>query len=136
MNTRFGQVNSGFLKLSGPLASVLWEADNTPNTNAAKKTNIFPRHSDRHTAVSILPDTSTKTEILFDTVKDDMPKELTLLHIIGITRRTAHENEAVIGLVLRQAGAEKYSRLGFFYTIRPRVSRILRNMPRQTVIII
>lgn len=139
MHARYGKVESGFLRLSGPLASIHWEADNNPtlaSPSAAKITNIFPKYFDRYTAVSIPPDTSTKNEILFDTVEDGMPEELTLLPIIGITRRTAHENQAVIGLVLRPAGAESYSRLGFFYTSRPRVNRILRNLPRHTVTII
>jgi hypothetical protein len=140
MGARFGQVDSGFLRLSGPLTSVLWEADNNPafvNPRVAKITHIFPRYFDRHTAVSIPPDSSTKAEILFDTVKDDLPEELTLLPVIGIRRRTAHEIETVFGLVLQQqASSEYYSRLGFFNTIRPRASRILRNIPRQAVTII
>ena len=137
---RFGQVDSGFLRLSGPLASVLWESDNSPgllNPSAAKIAHIFPRYSDRQTSVSVPPDISTKAEILFDTVQNNLPEELTLLPVFRIMRRTAHENETVSGLVLQQQpGAESYSRLRFFYTTRPRASRILRNIPRQTVIII
>ncbi|KAF2806681.1 HET-domain-containing protein [Mytilinidion resinicola] len=137
---RFGQVKSGFLRLSAPLASVLWEAEDSPslaNPMAAKITHIFPRNFDRHMSVSIPPDTSTKAEILFDTVSDDVSDELTLLPVIGIMRRTAHENETMFGLVLQQqAKPECYSRLGVFYTTRLRASKILRNMPRQSVTII
>lgn len=137
---RFGQVNSGFLRILGPLASILWEVEDCASLAypmAAKITHIFPGPLGRQMSVSIPPDDSTKAEILFDIVMDDVPEELTLLPVIGVLRRTAHENETVLGLVLQQqAGKEFYSRLGFFYTTRLRASKILRNMPRQSVTII
>jgi len=147
---RFGRVTAGFLVLSGPLASVLWEADESPtsmNARTAKITHICPKGHDHAKSVSIPPDTTTKAEILFDTVEDQVPEELILLPVVGIMRRTVRENQTVSGLVLRQEApqpysdleqnrTERYSRLGFFYTVRPRASRILRNIPRQTITII
>jgi hypothetical protein len=49
------------------------------------------RHFDHHKSVFFPSDTSTRVEILFDTAMDDMPKELALLPVTGIMRRTAHE---------------------------------------------
>jgi hypothetical protein len=139
-SARFGEVDSGSLRLSGPLASALWEVQDSASLAspmAAKITHIFPSHLDRHMSVSIAPDISTAAEILFDTVMDDVPEELTLLPIIGVTKTAAHENEAVFGLVLKpQAGTQNHSRLGVFYTTRPRAGRTLRNVPRQFVTII
>ncbi|CZR61292.1 uncharacterized protein PAC_11188 [Phialocephala subalpina] len=140
MGARFGQVDSGFLKLSGPLASVFWERVNNPALpypSAATITHIFPRGTDGYTSVEIRPRIRNAVEALFDTVADDIPKELVLLPIVGITKRTAHQTETVIGLVLQQRGdTGEYSRLGFFYTTRTQPCRILRNMPRQTITII
>jgi len=138
MGARFGRIESGFVKLSGPLASVLWEESNWPSVNArqAKIAKIYPKHFSRETAVSMPPRLPGPGEIIFDTVQD-MPEELTLLPIIGTMRRTGN-NEMVAGLVLRDTNlqAEEYVRVGFFYTSSRRTNSIFRNMPRKTITII
>ncbi|KAF1998879.1 HET-domain-containing protein [Amniculicola lignicola CBS 123094] len=137
---RFGEVKSGYIKLSGPLASVLWEADEHPSLAspmAATITHIFPSHLGPHLSAPIPPNATTKSEILFDERVEQAPETLMLLPIIGTMKRVAHENETVAGLVLqREAGTESYSRIGFFFTTRPRACKILRNMARQSVHII
>jgi hypothetical protein len=136
---RFGGLLSGFLKLSAPIASVLWKAADDPSLicpSAGRITHISPGHFERHMSISTPPDNSTDPEILFDTM-DNATEELTLIPIVGITKRSAHENEAVIGIVLKQsADGQDFVRIGFFYTMRPQVRRILRNMPRQSITII
>jgi hypothetical protein len=139
-DSRFGTVNSGQLELHGPLASVLFEivdSSSSAHPMTARITHICPSHFDRYMSVSIPPDLSTKAEILFDEVIHELPEELTLLPIIGVTKRTAHQTETVLGLVLRrEAETETYSRLGFFYTVRVRASRILRDLPQRSVTVI
>jgi hypothetical protein len=104
--------------------------------SAGRITHIFPGRFERHMSISTPPDNSTDPEILFDTM-DNATEELTLLPIVGITKRSAHENEAVIGIVLNQsADGQDFVRIGFFYTMRPQVRRILRNIPRQSITII
>jgi hypothetical protein len=133
----FGAVKRGLLRLSAPIATVLWETNNAsslvfPVTGTITK--VSPRYLDLNSVLTP-PDTSTNPEILFDTMVD-FTEELTLLPIVGITKRSAHENEAVIGIVLKQStDREGFVRIGFFYTMRPQLRRILRNMPRQSVTI-
>jgi hypothetical protein len=134
----FGGVKYGLLGLSAPIATVLWETKNAsslvfPVTGTITK--VSPRYLDL-TSVSTPPGISTNPEIFFDTM-DDITEELTLLPIFGVTKRSAHENEAVIGIVLKQpADREGFVRIGFFYTMRPQLRRFLRNMPRQSVNIV
>jgi hypothetical protein len=136
---RFGRSLDGYLKLSAPIASVLWKAADDPSLvcpSVGRITHIFPGHFERHMSISTPPDNSTDPELLFDTM-ENATEELTLLPIVGITKRNAHENEAVIGIVLKQsAGGQDFVRIGFFYTMKPQVRRILRNMPRQSITII
>lgn len=130
-------MTSGSLRLSGPLASILWTEQAVPppaSPRSAHITHLYPRHFDCRRATEVAPDAMTAAEILFDTAFDDVPKELILLPVIGTSKRTAHEQEAVLGLVLRQeSGVDTYSRVGVFNTTRLRVGRILKNMPRQTI---
>jgi hypothetical protein len=135
----FGRVLGGYLKFFGPIAFVLWQATNNPYLvcpMARKITHIFPKHFKRHMAVPTPRGISTDHEMLFDTVLDDLSEELVLLPITGNTKRSAHENEVVIGPILKHsADGEDYVRIGFFYTLRPQVRRILRNMPQQSITI-
>jgi hypothetical protein len=137
---RFGRVNSGFIRLSGPVASVLWITDNdapSPGPKTASITHVFPQHYNRSHSVSVPPDARTEQEVFFDTAMDETPEQLTLLPIIGVTKRAAHETEAVMGLVLNSSAKTKdFQRIGFFYTRRVQVRRILRNMPRQSIRIV
>ncbi|EUC28229.1 hypothetical protein COCCADRAFT_41206 [Bipolaris zeicola 26-R-13] len=137
---RFGRVNSGFIRLVGPVTSTLWITENpfpSAKPKAARITHIFPPHLNRSVSVSVPPDSNTEQEIFFDTAMENIPEQLTLLPIIGTTKRTAHENEAVIGLVLdSSAGENRFQRIGFFYTTRTQVRRILRNMPRKPIVIV
>jgi hypothetical protein len=104
--------------------------------SAGRITHIFPGRSERHMSISTRSDTSSDPEIFFDTT-DNTTEELTLLPVVGIMKRSAHENEAVIGIILKQSEAgESFVRVGLFYTMRPQVRRILRNMPRQLITII
>ena len=153
---RFGQVIDGYVKLLGPLASVCWTAN--PNTHSSlelktgKITQIFPQEFGSHVPVSVTPDSSSDSEIFFNTAVDCTPsigrsecidttsedQVLTLLPIVGVKKRIAYESETVIGLVLIPArhGTGKYERVGMFYTMRLQVRRILANMPRQSITII
>jgi hypothetical protein len=70
---------------------------------------------------------------------ENVPEELYFLPIVGIIRRRAHENETVIGLVLRNSGIDNshywygsglhtptggFVRIGLFYTLGPRMEAI------------
>ncbi|USP81985.1 hypothetical protein yc1106_09259 [Curvularia clavata] len=102
---RFGSVNSGFIKLSSPVATILWSTEDTPppsKPRTGRITHIFPHHLNRSDSVSVAPDSNTDAEIFFDTAMDKLPDQVTLLPIVGVTKRTIHENETVIGLVLEQ----------------------------------
>ncbi|EMD87842.1 hypothetical protein COCC4DRAFT_142716 [Bipolaris maydis ATCC 48331] len=137
---RFGRVNSGYVRLVGPVTSILWITENpfpSAKPKTARITHVFPQHLNRSDSVSVTPDSDTEQEIFFDTAMEKIPEQLTLLPIIGITKRTAHENEAVIGLVLgSSAEKNRFQRIGFFYTTRAQVRRILTNMPRKPVMIV
>lgn len=141
-NARFGQVLSGFLILSGPLASAMWQLvarNSSTSPRAARITHLFPMSLTSNRAVSVLPDAETDTEIFFDTeTDDDVPDELVLLPVIGPTRRRAGEIETVSGLVIRATHVRpgEFERVGIFNTMRERVCRMLKNMPIETVTII
>lgn len=135
---RFGVVEEGFLRLYGPVASVFWGSSNhtlPAHPHAALITSIFPASSTRQASVPVSPDPSTQPEILFDTVAS-VPEVLTLLPIVGIMRDSAHEKVTVFGLVLQQQSSGCYTRLGFFYSTRPRVCKILEKIPKQSITII
>jgi hypothetical protein len=145
---RFGQVTSGFVKISGPMASVLWRNRGRPSTADAltqyqrsqmrRITNVFPSNLTRHSSVEI--DTAGPLsigEIQLDISMDGMPEdiELTLLCIVGTKESNGHI-DMVRGLVLQWSSQEDaYVRIGVFMTRRPRLMRILRNMPHQSVTI-
>lgn len=153
---RFGQVSNGYVKLLGPLASVCWTVNHNSQFSlelkTGKITQVFPQKSGSHIPVSVTPDSSSGSEIFFDTAVDGTPSRgrwecidiisedqvLTLLPIVGVKKRLAHESETVIGLVLIPArhGTGKYERVGMFYTMRLQVRRILAKMPWQSVTII
>lgn len=136
---RFGLVNSGYIKLSSPVASILWSiAPRSPlKPKTGRITHIFPHHFDWSDSVSVPPDPDTDQEIFFDTYMARLPDQLTLMPIVGVTKRTVHENETVIGLVLEPSTkTEEFERIGYFYTTRLQVRRILRNMPRRSITIV
>ena len=154
-DNRFGQVLSGYIKLSGPTASILWKHHCPPldynvgrSTQAharerraslkhAKITHLFPRHLKSAMSVSVPPRPSSEPEIFFDTITEDKPPELALISLIGIPKRGAHGSETVIGLVLKPSErSEEFVRVGVFYTVRLQVGRMLRNMPRQSITIV
>jgi hypothetical protein len=139
-NARFGQVLSGFLDLSGPLASAEWQyahSATSASPRTARITHLFPPSLGCTRAVSLLPDASTDAEIFLDTETDKLPDPLILLPVIGPTRRRAGEIETVSGLVLHKASGTpgEFERVGMFNTMRERVCRILKNMPVETVTI-
>lgn len=153
---RFSRVFNGYVKLLGPLASVRWTVNHKTHSSlelkTGKITQIFPQQLGSHVPVSVTPDSLSVSEIFFDTAVDGTPslersectditsedQVLTLLPIVGVKKRIAHESETVIGLVLIPArhGTGKYERVGIFYTMRLQVGRILANMPRRSVTII
>jgi len=128
---RFGAVIDGYVKLLGPLASVRWAVNHGTQSSVELRTGnitrIFPEKFGSYIPVSVTPDSSSDSEIFFDTAGGiDIISEdqvLTLLPIVGVKKRIAHESETVIGLVLIPArhGAGKYERVGLFYTMRLQV---------------
>lgn len=158
---RFGQVRSGSIRLSGPLASV--------SIDAAKEviTQISPcavgqQHYD---PVSVEPEwreEETEREVYFDCLRDSEtcpvwyderfdPPPLTFLPIVSTTKSAVDNREFVCGLMLvppsglgdvgsgRRNVAEVdryYDRWGVFFTTRPQLCRIFKNLPRQTVTIL
>jgi hypothetical protein len=139
-NARFGEVLSGFVKLSGPLAFAEWQpAISTTSTSprAATITHLSPSSLGFSRSVSVVPNPPVHEEIFFDTDTDELPDKLILLPVIGPTRRRAGEVETVSGLVLRRSSAAhgEFERVGIFNTMRERVCRILKNMPVETVTI-
>jgi hypothetical protein len=136
---RFGIVTAGRLRISAPIATVLWETENKASSVfpvKGKITHISLKHLNRIESVPTPPEISADSDLVFDTVEGNVV-ELVLLPIVGITKRSAYENEAVIGIILRRlGGGESFVRIGFFYTMRPQVRRILSNMPRQSVTIV
>jgi len=153
---RFHRVYDGYVKLLGPLASVRWTVNHTPYSSlelkTGKITQIFPQQLGSYVPVSVTADSSSGSEIFFDTAVDGPPslerpgcidvisedQVLTLLPIVGVKKRIAHESETVIGLVLIPAkhGTGEYERVGIFYTMRLQVRRILANMPQRSVTVI
>jgi hypothetical protein len=149
----FGTVESGYVDLLGPVASVLWTADQRTRVllgpMTAQITKIFPPDPSNHIPVSVVPDTWTDTELFFDTATngtsrftrskiDSIPEVLTLLPIVGVTKRSAHDNETVVGLVLIPAKTNRgqFERVGIFYVTRLQIRRILKDMPRQPIRIV
>jgi len=138
---RFGEVIDGYVKLLGPLASVRWTVNHGTQSSVELKTGnitqIFPEKFGSYIPVSVTPDSSSDSEIFFNTAVDCTPslswsgeidiisedQVLTLLPIVGVKKRIAHESETVIGLVLIPARHEtgKYERVGIFYTMRLQV---------------
>lgn len=136
----FGLLESAELTLAAPIATALWERLNSSVGTAPMAgiiTHAFPMSHNQGNAVSVPHNPTNEAEIRFDTVLDNTPQELTLLPIISTTKKLAHERELAMGLVLQQLeGSTQLKRLGVFHTTRPRINRILRNLPRQTVTIV
>jgi hypothetical protein len=150
---RFGSVVSGHLTVFAPIASCLWTSeDEIPSArpSLAAITQIFPLGDNCDVAARTFPATTSQLEkMCFDTAEDSTSKEIILLPVIGTMRKTAHDTEAILALILRKASqsdvrrasqstrsGDCYLRIGFLYTGRPQVCRILRNMQRQSVTII
>lgn len=134
---RFGQLENGQLRLSAPLASALWNSGKYASSMSAAFTHVYPSEMDQHNAISLLAGARNDSLVCFDTPERSNPKVLTLLPVVGVTKRTAHDNETVCGLVLRKKeGTDDYVRLGMFHTTQERACRILKNMPRRTVTIV
>lgn len=142
-NYRFGRISSGFVKLSGPVASVLWNEDDDDRPserpsygNPMGIKSIFPPHLTHHAAVYIGIDGHRIEEIILDVPMQDISKELTLLCIVETKESNGH-TDLVRGLVLqRTSQSEHYVRIGVFVTRRERVRKMLVNMPRRSVTII
>jgi hypothetical protein len=138
---RYGIVESGYLQISAPLAATLWADGHDDMT--APIIWIYPSDMDQQNAVLLErrdmtnSDAANASTIYFDTPEHVVPEVLTLLPVVGVTKRTESENEMVCGLVLRKKeGTDEYVRLGIFHTMQERACRILKNMPRRTVKIV
>lgn len=154
--SRFGQVQSGSLQLTGPLASVSYDV------KAGFITQIAPGgvYRQQHSPVSVVSGAELGQEISLDCLDDVLEGDydsqscshplLTLLPVIGLARSSTDKQELACGLVLvpitngqlaewTQGGGAgaggPYRRLGFFWTTRSQTCRILKNLPRQTVTI-
>lgn len=139
-NIRFGMVESGYVSLLAPVATMLWGVDDSlPGhlPRAGRITHIYPRGHNSETAIYFPPNMLTKSEIIFDEIIANVSAELILVPVIGTSKRIIYESEMVLGLVLQQIPhSERCTRLGIFSTTRPRVRRILMNLPRQPVTIL
>lgn len=60
--------------------------------------------------------------------------EVILLLVVATARKKVREEDTLAGLILQSTGDfETYRCVGFFYTTRAQVYRILKNMPRHKV---
>jgi hypothetical protein len=139
---RFGQITSGFVKVSGPVATALWEIKDeyppsSPPRNESKLmviSQMFPPHLARCASVKVDTDRPHYEEIFLDSFIEDIPEELTLLCIIGRQRQGILITE---GLVLqRSTEADTYFRIGFFSVLHNQKRNILMNMPRRSITIV
>ncbi|CAN9293828.1 unnamed protein product [Alternaria alternata] len=141
-NYRFGRISSGFVKLLGPVASVLWREDEDKRENERPSygnpmmiVGIRPPHLTHHAAIDTWERGRTE-EIMLDIAMEEVPKELTLLCIVETKESNGH-TDLVRGLVLqRPSESEHYVRIGVFVTRREDVRKILVNMPRRSITII
>ncbi|KAH7076918.1 hypothetical protein BKA63DRAFT_594514, partial [Paraphoma chrysanthemicola] len=133
--SRFGRVLSGQLVMRAPIALCRWKSEDRKPTLRPWRAAIVDI-----LALGASPDQTSRTiplnvyhqdKIGFDTAEDRISKNMIVLPIIGTMRKTAHESEAVFALILSRS-EENYRRIGFLYTKRTQVCRILRNMQRQT----
>jgi hypothetical protein len=145
-NYRFGEITSGFIRLSGPIASALWAIDYPQlSTGALTRhegfkmmmiTHVFPPHLSRHASVRTnLEDSVSIGEIMLDTIMDDIPLEITLFCIVETTESNGHIN-MVRGSVLQHIShSDEYARIGVFVARRKQLRRMLVNMPRRSITI-
>ncbi|KAF2035832.1 HET-domain-containing protein [Setomelanomma holmii] len=147
---RFGQVRAGRIKLLAPLASCCLTSNAWIPSLKSFSTGIkqISQPGSESLKATIMPDFGPGRDHMYDRIFLDIPQhnepeEVLLLPIIGTRRKTAHDTEAVFALILRKATQEEfdledtfYVRIGFCYTDKPQVCRILRNMQRRSVTII
>ncbi|CAN9260870.1 unnamed protein product [Alternaria alternata] len=143
-NYRFGRISSGFVKLSGPVASVSWlishYADSKPRPSYGEPMTIkgiFPPHLAYHTAIDTYDINGyNKEEIILDIPMEDIPRELTLLCVVETKESNGHTN-LVRGLVIQRSSlSEHYVRIGVFVVRREEVRKVLVNMPSRSITII
>ncbi|KAB2108916.1 hypothetical protein AG0111_0g2728 [Alternaria gaisen] len=148
-NYRFGRILSGFVKLPGPVASVLWLIGTYGDSNRFGVSQprpsygepmtirgIFPPHLTQHAAIDTYENGGKTEEIILDIPMEDIPNELTLLCVVETKESNGHTN-LVRGLVLQKSNqSEHYVRIGVFVTRREEVRKILVNMPRRSITII
>jgi hypothetical protein len=143
-NYRFGRISSGFVKLSGPVASVSWligrYADSKPRPSYGEPMTIkgiFPPHLTHHAAIDTYDISGyDKEEIILDIPMEDIPRELTLLCIVETKESNGHTS-LVRGLVIQKSSlSEHYVRIGVFVVRREEVRKVLVNMPRRSITII
>ena len=141
-NYRFGQISSGFVKLLGPVASVLWREDEDSKENERPSygnpmmiVGIRPPHLTHHAAIDTWERGRTE-EIMLDIAMEEVPKELTLLCIVETKESNGHTS-LVRGLVIQKSSlSEHYVRIGVFVVRREEVRKVLVNMPRRSITII
>ncbi|CAN9330819.1 unnamed protein product [Alternaria alternata] len=143
-NYRFGRISSGFVKLSGPVASVSWlishYADSKPRPSYGEPMTIkgiFPPHLTYHAAIDTYDINGyNKEEIILDIPMEDIPRELTLLCVVETKESNGHTN-LVRGLVIQRSSlSEHYVRIGVFVVRREEVRKVLVNMPSRSITII
>lgn len=137
---RFGQVNSGLLEISGPIALVDCDYSWVPGQLCVAKTiHIYPLNPNCFGSIAINPDIDTD-EIHFDAearFEEGTMTAVTILPVVDVTRKMVGDEDIMAGLVLQSTGdPETYRRVGFFYTKKAHLNRTLKNMSRHTVALI